>query len=84
MIRIETSSNFPSVRIEGTSKQICTELLIVITKLIENDMLSEDDRHVIKLVAGLDKEIAIIAQNMLKDSLNLGEYTDKSGGTSND
>lgn len=71
MIRIETvNSDNPGVRIEGTSKQVCTELLIVITKLIENNMLKDEDRNIIKLITGLDKTDAIVAQEMLKDSLD--------------
>ena len=54
MIKIETvNTDNRYVRIEGTSKLVCTELMIVITKMIENNMLSEDDRNVIKLITGL-------------------------------
>ncbi len=85
MIRIETvNADNPGISIMGTDKVICTELLIVITKLIENNMLKEDDRNMIKLVTDLDFAGAIVAQQMLKDSLNVVEHTDKNGGTKND
>lgn len=85
MIRIETvNSDNPGISIMGTNKVICTELLIVITKLIEYDMLKEDDRHIIKSITDLDVTGAIVAQQMLKDSLNVIEHTDKNGGTKND
>lgn len=72
MIKIETvNSDNPSIQIAGTNKIVCTELLIVITKLIENNMLRDEDRKIIQLIAGMDIEKAIIAQQMLKDSLNL-------------
>lgn len=78
MIRIETqNSNNPGIHIEGTNKLICTELLIVITKLIENDILKDEDRNIIKLITNLDTRDAILAQQMLKDSL-------LNGGTEND
>lgn len=78
MIRIETlNSDNPSISIAGTNKVICTELLIVITKLIENNMLKEDDRNIIKLMTDLDVKGAIVAQKMLKDSLHIVEDTDK-------
>lgn len=71
MIKIETvNSDNPGIRIEGNSKQVCTELLIVITKLIENNMLKDEDRNIIKLITSLDKTDAIVAQQMLKDSLD--------------
>lgn len=70
MIRIETvNSENPGISIQGTDKVICTELLIVITKLIENNMLKEDDKNMIKLITELDIKDAIVAQQMLKDSL---------------
>lgn len=85
MIRIETvNSDNPSISIMGTDRVICTELLIVITKLIENNMLKDEDRNIIKLITGLDKTDAIAAQEMLKNSLHIVEDTDKNGGTNND
>lgn len=73
MIKIETAnSDNPAIHIEGSNKLICTELLIVITKLIENDILKDDDRNIIKLITGLDTRDAILAEQMLKDSLNIG------------
>lgn len=85
MIKIETiNSDNPCISIMGTNKVVCTELLIVITKLIENNMLKDEDRNIIKLITGLDVTGAIVAQQMLKDSLHLVEYTDKNGGTDND
>lgn len=85
MIRIETvNSDNPGISIMGTDRVICTELLIVITKLIENNMLKDEDRNIIKLITGLDKTDAIAAQEMLKDSLHIFEDTDKNGGTKND
>lgn len=70
MIKIETvNTDNRYVRIEGTSKLVCTELMIVITKMIENNMLSECDRNIIKLITGLDHDSAIEAQKILKDSL---------------
>ena len=85
MIRIESADgNNPGISIMGTDKVICTELLIVITKLIENNMLKDEDRNIIKLITDLDKTAAIVAQQMLKHSLNVVEETDKNGGTNND
>lgn len=85
MIRIETvNSDNPGISIMGTDRVICTELLIVITKLIENNMLKDEDRNIIKLMADLDVKGAIVAQEMLKDSLHVVEETDKNGGTNND
>lgn len=85
MIRIETvNADNPRISIMGTNKVICTELLIVITKLIENNMLKDEDRNIIKLITDMDVAGAIVAQQMLKDSLNLVEYTDNNGGTNND
>lgn len=85
MIRIETvNSDNPGISIMGTDRVICTELLIVITKLIENNMLKDEDRNMITLITGLDKTEAIVAQEMLKDSLHVVEETDKNGGTNND
>jgi len=51
--------------------------LIVITKLIENNMLKDEDRNIIKLITDLDKTDAIAAQEMLKDSLHVVEEIDK-------
>lgn len=85
MIKIETvNTDNRYVRIEGTSKLVCTELMIVITKMIENNMLSDADRDVIKLVTGLDRDGAIEAQQMLKDSLHLKSRDNYKGGTNND
>lgn len=72
MIKIETvNSDNPAIQIEGTNEVICTELLIVITKLIKNNMLKDEDRKIIQLIAGMDITSAIVAEQMLKDSLNL-------------
>lgn len=85
MIKIETvNADNRYVRIEGTSKLVCTELMIVITKMIENNMLSECDRNIIKLITGLDRDSAIEAQKMLKDSLYLIPRDNNKGGTKND
>lgn len=85
MIRIETvNSDNPGITIAGTDKVVCTELLILITKLIENNMLKEDDRNIIKSITDLDVKGAFVAEEMLKDSLHLVEYIDKKGGTKSD
>lgn len=70
MIRIETKGcENKMLSVQGDRHLICLETLLLLTKLIQSDIVKDKDKEIIKLVLDMNKEMLSNFEQELKNTL---------------